>query len=73
MNTKKIIRIYLTGFLGFISALSLTAQDKVTKYDWPAFLRVTRLKSSTDRSLHFLKMVKKVSVSLKMQTMELDG
>lgn len=33
MNTKKIIRIYLTGVLGFLSVLSVTAQEKVTKYD----------------------------------------
>jgi hypothetical protein len=33
MNIKKTIRIYLTGFLGFLSVLSVTAQEKATKYD----------------------------------------
>jgi hypothetical protein len=33
MNLKKIFRIYLTGFFGILGALSMTAQDKVIKYD----------------------------------------
>jgi hypothetical protein len=33
MNIKKTIRIYLTGFLGFLSVLSVTAKEKATKYD----------------------------------------
>ena len=33
MNAKKIIRIYLTGFLGFVATLIVTGQDKSVKYD----------------------------------------
>jgi hypothetical protein len=45
MNTKKIIRIYLTGFLGFLSALSLTAQDKTTKYDLATLLEGNKIEA----------------------------
>lgn len=43
MKTKKFFRICLMGFLGFLSALSMTAQDKVTKYDLASLLDGKRI------------------------------
>jgi hypothetical protein len=45
MNIKKTIRIYLTGFLGFLCALSLNAQEKVTKYDLASLLEGNKIET----------------------------
>ena len=43
MNTKKIIRIYLTGFLGLLNVLTLTGQEKSVKYDLVSLLENGKL------------------------------
>jgi hypothetical protein len=45
MKTKKCFRICLMGFLGFLSVLSMTAQDKVTKYDLASLLDGKRIEA----------------------------
>ena len=43
MNAKKIIRIYLTGFLGLLNALAVTGQEKSVKYDLFSMLENNQL------------------------------
>jgi hypothetical protein len=45
MNIKKTIRIYLTGFLGFLITLAVKAQDKVTKYDLATLLEGNKIET----------------------------
>jgi hypothetical protein len=45
MKTKKCFRICLMEFLGFLSVLSMTAQDKVTKYDLASLLDGKRIEA----------------------------
>ena len=45
MNAKKIIRIYLTSFLGLLNALIVTGQDKSDKYDLFSLLENNKFES----------------------------
>jgi len=45
MNAKKIIRIYLTGFLGFLGTCTLTAQDNLTEYDLSGLLESDKIEA----------------------------